>query len=155
MLVILFIPFRAFCVGGLPILGSEKWARLTNTAAFYELHSTTNLPLEIRNFIVKISGPLGIETNDRNRLAEPGEPFTRGSRLIWAVTDGGYYVVHYECVTTPNSHDYYTNYWMAAALPGSQDGIDGTLKCCNGGYNIRFHDYKEFIEYDRKVIAKW
>lgn len=152
----LFIVFvlaasRAMCGEGMPAIFYSHWTTLTNASQFQKINSTTNLPPEVRNYILTILGSMGVEASDRQRMAEPGESFTAGSRLDWAVTDGKDYIVQYQFVWTFDSHSYFTNTCVAAAL---YDGKDGKLKCCNGGYMRRFKDLGELIDYDRHLLRR-
>jgi hypothetical protein len=146
--VAVFIAARAFCGEGLPMLAYGQWAALTNTANFHETHSTTNLPSKVREYILTVIGSMGVQANDRKRIAEPEEPLTAGSRLVWAATDGTNYIVHYEFLYSPDSRRYYTNYCITAGVP---DQNDGTIRCCNGGYMRRLKNYKDFIDYERHL----
>ena len=69
---------------------------LNDVSRFHEIHAATNLPPAVFALCADSSG----------RLAEPGGKWEATDaildatlprkRLIWAVTDGDYYVVHYE-----------------------------------------------------------
>jgi len=69
---------------------------LVDASHFREVHATTNLPQAVFALCADGSG----------RLAEPGQKWEvtdvivdhslARSRLIWAATDGDYYVVHFE-----------------------------------------------------------
>jgi hypothetical protein len=146
-IVFVFAATRAFSGEGMPMLFYSHWTTLTNTARFEPIHSSTNLPPEVRGYVLTVLGNMGVQAGDRKRMAEPGETLAAGSRLIWAVTDGNDYIVQYEYVYTPDSRNYYTNCCIAAGL---RDAKDGTLKYCNGGYSRRFKDYLDLIDYDRK-----
>ena len=129
----------------------SHWATLTNISQFERVSSTTNLPPEVRSYILTVLGSMGVQASDRQRMAEPGEPLTSGSRLIWAVTDSKDWVVQYEFVWTADSRNHYTNTCIAAEL---RDAKDGKLRCCNGGYMRRFRNLGELIDYDRKLLVR-
>jgi hypothetical protein len=69
---------------------------LQDKSRFHEIHSTTNLPAQVVSFCADENG----------RMADPGKKWEVSDfitdatlprrRLIWAATDGEYYVVHYE-----------------------------------------------------------
>jgi hypothetical protein len=150
LFVFVLLALSAFCGEGLPILLYGNWPTLTNntnTATFHELHSTTNLPPEVRGYILMILGSMGVQANDRQRMAEPGEPLTAGCRLVWAATDSTNYIVHYEFVTGYGS----TNFCITAAVP---DPKSAKLECCNGGYLRRLKDYRDFIDYERHIFRR-
>jgi hypothetical protein len=76
-------------------LSSEDRRALRDVSRFHEINATTNLPPSI----------LAICAGGKNGLAEPGAPWNGTDviyknlpfrRLIWAVSDGNYFVVHYE-----------------------------------------------------------
>ncbi|HYA42031.1 MAG TPA: hypothetical protein VEF34_12055 [Syntrophobacteraceae bacterium] len=79
-------------VGGLP---PECFKTLQGASRFRSIHTAAEIPTAI----------VALCADGNGRLADPGEPWAatcvRGPddpyhRLIWAVTDGNYYVVHYE-----------------------------------------------------------
>lgn len=69
---------------------------LQGESRFHEIHSTTNLPPQI----------ISLCADGNGRIAEPGKKWEATDvitddklprkRLIWAASDGDYYVVHYE-----------------------------------------------------------
>jgi hypothetical protein len=69
---------------------------LQDKSRFHEIQSTTNLPAQVVSFCADENG----------RMADPGKKWEVSDfitdatlprrRLIWAATDGEYYVVHYE-----------------------------------------------------------
>ena len=149
--VVVFMAVRGFCREGLQPFGLESLGTLTNTANVHELHSTTNLPLVVRDFILNFLGTVGVDDRHRKKLAEPGESLTAstaGSRLVWAVTDGNNFIVHYDFLWTSDSRRYFTNYCVTAVL---RDPKEGMLKYYNGGYMRRLKNYKDFIDYQRRL----
>jgi hypothetical protein len=87
---------QTFCHADVKKLPANDQKMLLDAARFREIQGTTNLPPGVFSRCADLKG----------RLAEPGQKWeptdeitdeklpTR--RLIWAVTDGDYYVVHYE-----------------------------------------------------------
>jgi len=69
---------------------------LQDKSRFQEIHSTTNLPAQV----------VSLCADENGRIADPGKKWEVSDfitdatlprrRLIWAATDGEYYVVHYE-----------------------------------------------------------
>lgn len=88
--------FPTLCLADVTNLPAADQKMLRNISRFHEVHSATNLPPAI----------LLLCSDDNERIAEPGqnwnptdmvfETSVPQSRFIWAVTDGDYYVVHYE-----------------------------------------------------------
>ena len=84
------------CNADVTKLTAEQQKRLQESNRFHEIHAVTDLPPKVV--------PLCADEN--GRLAEPGEKWEATDvigdsrlprkRLIWAATDGEYYVVHYE-----------------------------------------------------------
>ena len=128
------------------ILFSPHWRALTNTANFHEVHSTTNVPPLVLNDILGLLGSIGVDAVYRQKMADPGEPWIRGSRLIWAATDSTNWVVHYEYIYI-HPGQLWTNYCVFSTLPKSKDA---KAEGANGGYMRRFEHYKEFIDYERQ-----
>ena len=85
-----------FCHADVTKLPADDQKRLRDVSRFHEVHAATNLPPTVFALCADGSG----------RLAEPGQKWEvtdvitddklPTKRLIWAVTDGDYYVVHYE-----------------------------------------------------------
>jgi len=77
-------------------LSSERWNALQNVSHFHEAHAVTYLPPPV----------LALCADSNGRLAGPGQKWQvtdaitndklPRKRLIWAATDGDYWVVHYE-----------------------------------------------------------
>ena len=84
------------CLADAPKLSTEHRKILEDALRFHVILSTANLP----SAIVKLCA------GDDGKIAEPGQKWQVGCvvtepslpirRLIWAATDGEYYVVHYE-----------------------------------------------------------
>jgi len=77
-------------------LSAEHRRVLQDASRFHEVHATTNLPPAV----------VALCRDDDGRLAEPGQKWEvtdvitdatlPRKRLIWAATDGEYFVIHYE-----------------------------------------------------------
>jgi len=77
-------------------LSADDQKALRDVSRFHELHATTDLPPVV----------LALCAGENGKLAERGQKWQAtdvitdetlfGKRLIWAVTNGEYYVVHYE-----------------------------------------------------------
>jgi hypothetical protein len=87
---------QSICLADVTKLPAADQKVLRDISRFHEIHSVTNLPPII--FALCVDG--------KGRLAEPGQNWEATDvitddklptkRLIWAFTDGDYYVVHYE-----------------------------------------------------------
>jgi hypothetical protein len=88
--------FQVFCHADVTKLPADDKKVLQDVSRFRELHAATNLPSAIFTLCA----------DDNGRLAEPGKKWEATDvitddklptkRLIWAVSDGEYYIVHYE-----------------------------------------------------------
>lgn len=97
LLFLAIVTSQAFCYADVTKLPADDQKVLSDASRFRELHSVTNLPPAI----------FARCADHKGRLAEPGQKWKvtdvitddklPTKRLIWAVTDGEYYVVHYEC----------------------------------------------------------
>lgn len=84
------------CLADVTKLPADEQKVLSDVSHFHEIHGATNLPSAIFALCADYKG----------RLAEPGKKWEPTDailddklptkRFIWAVTDGDYYVVHYE-----------------------------------------------------------
>jgi hypothetical protein len=84
------------CCADVTKLPADDQKALSDVSRFHQIHATTNLPAAVFSLCADGSG----------KIAEPGQKWqvtdvvTDASlpwkRLIWAFTDGDYYVVHYE-----------------------------------------------------------
>jgi hypothetical protein len=104
----------AFCHAGTAILPPDYWKAMQDVSHFHALQSETNLPPEISSACAD---------------AYPQR------RLLWAVTDGRYYVLHHEYVPTGFTH---TNYSVWVATLDHPKGP-------RAGYTEPFKDYKTFV----------
>ena len=87
---------QAFCYADVTELSAENRKALQDSARFHPVRATTNLPPAVLTLCV----------DDNGRLAEPGQAWEATDviidsklprkRLIWAATDGEYFVIHYE-----------------------------------------------------------
>ena len=87
---------QSICFADVTKLPADDQKALRDVSRFHEIHAVTNLPPAIFTLCADYRG----------RLAEPGQKWEvtdvitddklPTKRLIWAVTDGDYYVVHYE-----------------------------------------------------------
>jgi|SRR5260221_8981387 len=87
---------QSICIADFTKLPSDDQKALRDVSRFHEIHAATNLPPAVFAFCADHSG----------RLAEPGQKWEVSDviidaalpqkRMIWAVTDGSYFVVHYE-----------------------------------------------------------
>jgi hypothetical protein len=94
LLLAILVP--SFCSAGITKLPADDLKALHDVSRFHELRAVTDLPPAV----------LTLCAGENGKLAEPGQkwqatdvitdPTLPGKRLIWAVTNGDYYVVHYE-----------------------------------------------------------
>ena len=88
--------FQTCCRAEVTRLPADDQKVLRDVSRFHEIHGATNLPPAI----------FALCADGNGRLAEPGKDWNPTDviiddtlprkRFIWAVTDGNYYVVHYE-----------------------------------------------------------
>ena len=111
--IFLFIIAMAafYCYAESVILPRDCWQALQKASNFRELYSETNIPPEI--------------------ISDCAAQFPH-RRLLWAVTDGKYYVMHHEYV------DFGTNYSIYI------DTTNHDRVSC--GYTYSFKDYKTFVQ---------
>ncbi|MGH7952840.1 MAG: hypothetical protein ACREFE_13110 [Limisphaerales bacterium] len=129
--------FQTICHADVTKLPADIQKSLRDVSRFHEIHVATNLPPAIFALCADYKG----------RLAEPGQKWEvtdvitddklPTKRLIWAVTDGDYYVVHYE--RGGYAHSFH---FLVAKLKVSESkssfiwrGVGGQLK-----------DYSAFLE---------
>lgn len=130
--------FQAFCHGDVTKLPADDQKVLRDITHFHQIHAATNLPAAI----------FALCADSRGKLAEPGKKWQAtdvhtddtlpDKRLVWAVTDGNYYVVHYE--SGGIGHSYHI---VVAKLK------NGESKPNFVWYGIgqdRLKDYKAFID---------
>ena len=94
--ILLAVVAPSYCLAGVTKLPADDQNALRDASRFHEIHAATNLPATI----------FALCADDKGRLAEPGHSWEvtdvitdnklPTKRLIWAVTDDDYYVVHYE-----------------------------------------------------------
>ena len=90
------IATSTLCFADITRLPTEQRLALSHASQFHELHAVAELPRSIFKLCA----------DDKGRLAEPGQKWQptdvasddslARKRLIWAATNGDYYVVHYE-----------------------------------------------------------
>jgi hypothetical protein len=121
-------------VAKLPV---EDQKALRDEARFHEIHAATNLPAAVFALCADVKG----------RLAEPEQNWEATDvitddklptkRLIWAVTDGNYYVVHYE------RGGYARSFHVLVAKWKQGDGKPSLVWRHVGG---RINDFKTFLD---------
>jgi hypothetical protein len=94
--MLLAVAIQGFCFADVTKLPSNDQKVLRDVSRFREIHVATNLPPSVFALCADSAG----------RLAEAGQKWEATDaimddklptkRLVWAVTDGNYYVVHYE-----------------------------------------------------------
>ena len=90
------VAVHALCYADVTKLSGEQRKRLERSTTFHEVHAVVDLPAKV----------VALCADQDGRLADPGQkweatdyisdPSLPQKRLIWAATDGEYYVVHYE-----------------------------------------------------------
>lgn len=90
------LALQSCCLAEVTKLPADDQKVLRHDSRFHQILAATNLPPTV----------LSLCADDRGMLAEPGQKWQATDqitddrlprkRLIWAVTDGNYYVVHYE-----------------------------------------------------------
>jgi len=94
LLVIMAV--QSICIADVTRLPAGDQKALRDVSRFHEIHAATNLPPTVFAFCADHKG----------RLAGPGQKWEVSDvirdatlpqkRMIWAMTDGNYYIVHYE-----------------------------------------------------------
>jgi hypothetical protein len=124
-----FLALETLLPGEITKLPNADRKAVQQSSHFHELHGTKSLPPAVFALCVEKGGA----------MAEPGQPFQAtdviiqgqnlpGKRLIWAVTDGDYYIVHYErggiahsfhvlIAKAPRDHAKATLVWRAVGKP--------------------------------------
>lgn len=87
---------QSLCHAEITKLRPEDRKVIQDASRFHQVRATTNLPPSVVSLCADLRG----------KMAEPGQKWQvtdnitdrtlPGKRLIWAATDGDYYVVHYE-----------------------------------------------------------
>jgi hypothetical protein len=136
-LFILFaLTMQTPCYADVTKLAAEHRKVLLDSSRFHELRSTTNLPPTVA----------ALCTDGKGKLAEPGQKWqvtdiiTDDSlprkRLIWGVTDGEHYVVHYE--QGGRGHSFHV-------LVATYNAGDSKAKVVWEGAGDQFKDYSPFL----------
>ena len=136
LLVLTVLVGQSVSFGDIAKLRPEDRRVLQDASRFHEIHSTTNLPPQVVSLCADQNG----------RLAEPGQKWEAtdyitdiklpGRRLIWAASDGEYYVVHYE------RGGYVHSYHVLVAKVQPESAKAERLW---GGFGKPLKDYKEFL----------
>ena len=94
--ILLAVVIPSFCHADVTKLSAGHRKAFQDSSRFHEVYATANLPQPV----------VALCADDNGRLAEPGQKWEETDlitdsslsrkRLIWAVTDGEHYVVHYE-----------------------------------------------------------
>jgi len=96
LLLLLVMGFRTFCYAEVTKLPEADQKALRTISRFEEVHAATNLPPAVFKLCADSSGMLaeaGQKWQVTDTITEDKLPT---KRLVWAVTDGEYYVVHCE-----------------------------------------------------------
>ncbi len=127
---------QSFCFADVTKLPAADQQALRDVSRFHEIHGATNLPPVV----------FALCTDAAGRLAEPGEKWELGDvitdaklptkRLIWVVTDGEYYVVHYE--RGGRAHSFHV---LAARLKDGESKPSLTWR----GVGDHLNDFKAFV----------
>jgi hypothetical protein len=128
---------QSICFADVTKLPADDQKALHDVSRFNEIHATTNLPPAI----------FALCADDKGRLAEPGQKWEVSDvitddklptkRLIWAVTDGDYYVVHYE--RGGYAHSFH---FLVARLKAGESKPSFVWRGVGG----RLKDYSAFLE---------
>ena len=96
LFILATMAIQSFCLADVTKLPADDQKVLREVSRFHAIHGATNLPPVV----------FALCADSRGRLAEPGQKWQvtdaitddklPTKRLLWAVTDGDYYVVHYE-----------------------------------------------------------
>jgi hypothetical protein len=113
---LLGVAVATLCFAGTAILPPECWKAMQDTSRFRTLHSETNIP---PNIISDCAAQIPHR------------------RLLWAVTDGKYYVMHHEYVYN-SGMSFSTNYSIYI------DTTNHASVSC--GYTYSFKDYQKFVQ---------
>jgi hypothetical protein len=94
--ILLSVAIQGFCFADVNKLPADDQKVLRDVSRFREIHTAMNLPPVV----------FALCADENGRLAEPGQKWEvtdvitdhklPRKRLIWAVTNGDYYVMHYE-----------------------------------------------------------
>ncbi len=147
-ILVMLVATSTFCFGDsyddVSFIKSH-WQTFSNTACFREFYSTTNLPPEIRSNLVYV-----YNAHTPSGLVDPGVTITKGSRLVWAATDGANYVVYWEVAFGSTFQDAIeASGWSDSCITavireaGSTNFIISTMPSFD-----RLKDYNAFIDYE-------
>jgi hypothetical protein len=130
------VAVQTFCYADVTKLSAENRKALQDSARFHEVRATANLP----------SAVVTLCADDNGKLAEPGQEWEATDviidsrlprkRLIWATTDGEYFVIHYE----RGGIDHSFHILIARLKPG-----DTNPRVVWRGVGRQLKDYKAFL----------
>lgn len=118
-LLLTVLLFPIFCIAGSVMLPQECFKAMLNVQHFRKLHSETNLSPAIVSACAAGTSKL---------------------RLIWAVTDGKYYVVHQEYVPVGFTH---TNFLILVAIVSKTNSVQPEIR--EADYMRSFKNYPTFV----------
>jgi hypothetical protein len=137
LFIILAAAIQSCCLADVTNLPPDDQKVLSDVSRFHEVHAATNLPPTVFALCADFHG----------RLAEPGQKWEvtdfitddklPRKRLIWAFTDGDYYVVHYEC------GGYVHSFQVLVAKVKAGDGTPSLIWRGAGG---PLKDYRAFLD---------
>lgn len=160
-IIFVFVATRAFCSDTIsrydvvPLFVESHWETFSNASSFQE--STTNLPPEVRsNILVYLH-----DINEPWKAENSREPWiTNDFLLVWSVTDGTNYVVHWGPILhySNNLQDELEtggpNYYITAAIWDARktNFIISTGPC--GDLFDPLKDYQAFVDYEWMEAAR-
>jgi hypothetical protein len=128
---------QSYCHAEVTNLPADDQKILRDDSRFHQIVAATNLPPTV----------FSLCADDRGRLAEPGQKWQvtdaitddtlPRKRLIWTVTDGDYYVVHYE--RGGRGHSFHV--LVAKLKPG-----ESKPSLVWRGVGGQFKDFKAFLD---------
>ena len=134
--LIAVMALQSYCFAEVTKLPADDQKVLRDISRFHQIPAATNLPPTV----------FSLCADDRGRLAEPGQKWQvtdlitgdtlPRKRLIWAVTDGDYYVVHYE--RGGRGHSYHV-------LVAAQKAGDTKPRVVWRAVGTRLEDYPSFV----------
>ena len=135
--LLVVMALQSFCLADVTKLPSAEQKDLREITRFHAIHTATNLP----------SAVFALCADDNGRLAEPGKRWQATDvitddklprkRLIWAVTDADYYIVHYE--RGGYAHSYHV---LIAKLKAAESKPSFIWR----GVGEKLKDYRAFLD---------
>src|SRR5689334_14069637 len=136
LLVLVVLAGQTASFGDVTKLRPEDRRVLQDVSRFHEIHSTTNLPPQVVSLCADENGRMA----DPDKKWEATDVITDAKlprrRLIWAASDGEYYVVHYE--RGGIGHSFHVLVTRFKAGDRKAESI-----CCGAGEPLK--DYKAFL----------